>query len=510
MKFKIILSFIFGVIFFFATYLYLDQNFIDIINQDVMQSTNKDSIKNLKDINYKYYNQSYEDNYVKSDLVIPAQHALLKRPHIINKLKKKLNKNEGMENIAMAVIIGSGGSGKTILARYFARLSGDEVVWEINSESKKTLVESFTHLAYELATASDSIDELNMIEHIVDKDIKDKKILNFVRKKLKQKKSWILIYDNLEKFDEIKSNNIHFFPQNSGSWGNGKVIITTRNEYIAETSYTNPENVIFIDILSSNEKLTLFTKIVYNNTPDNIPESKRKEILKFLKKIPPFPIDICLAAYYIKNNNVSFKDYLKLISINSAKYEKKAEETIREVIPYNKTRYGIISSTIKNLSKHNSRFKELFFFLCLLDAENIPIHLIEKYNNSIVDFEEFIYDLRRSSLMLKEDKKEHPLTISIHQSTQEMGFSYYKNTFKQSEKINITNKMILALSNYCEELFANKDKKTLNILIPHIASILDRINQIDIPSDKKKILKDHVKLLQSKIQNFTDDIDIDN
>jgi len=95
---------------------------------------------------------------------------------------------------------------------------------------------------------------------------------------------------------------------------------------------------------------------------------------------------------------------------------------LKEVTDYSKTRYGIISSTVEKLNKIHPRFKELFFFICLLDSQNIPHALLENYNNAkMVDYS--IFNLRQNGLLVREsysDFAKESKIISLHRSIQEI------------------------------------------------------------------------------------------
>ena len=118
---------------------------------------------------------------------------------------------------------------------------------------------------------------------------------------LKERKSWLLIYDNVENISTIKD----YLPQDTQVWGNGKVIITTRDKNIQYSEYIKQDNIIQIEELTENEKLVLFCKIFYNLLPSNLDLGQQQQARDFLKNIPPFPLDISTSAYYLKSTNTS-------------------------------------------------------------------------------------------------------------------------------------------------------------------------------------------------------------
>ncbi|MBN8512578.1 MAG: tetratricopeptide repeat protein, partial [Rickettsiales bacterium] len=363
------------------------------------------------------------------------------------------------------------------------------IAWELNAENKDTLMNSFRNLAYLLADTSKLQKDLNFIQQVQDFEVREKLLLNFIKIQLKEKSNWVLIYDNMESFSHVN----HLFPHDAEQWGNGKVIITTRSEHIAKTSHIKPENIIHIDELSDEEMLILLSKILYNKEPNKLKKNEREKAVEFLRHIPPFPLDVSVAAYAIKNTNVTFEKYLTHISEYSDSYDAMQTKLVKEATNYDKTRYGIIASTVGKLGKINSNFKELFFFICLLDPKNIPQSLLEHYNNNkMVD--DLIYQLRQSGLLLREsysDVAKGNNVISIHKSTQEVGAVFFINTLSEKEKSYLIENIIRAINNFYQNCIQNKDVNAPILLLPHLDALLAAIHDMDIlPENKNKYQTD--------------------
>ncbi|MBL0941906.1 MAG: hypothetical protein IBJ00_04155, partial [Alphaproteobacteria bacterium] len=207
-----------------------------------------------KPVTTSKYNQEISDStFIRADLPLPNENAILLRTHIITKIKDTLKKQPGIWTIA---IIGPGGAGKTTLARQYAKSQKASVIWEINAETHESLINSFEKLGYEFSKTAEEKNALKELQNIQDLKEREEKILLFVKQRLRSHPNWLLIYDNVENFIDIHNH----FPSDINGWGKGQIIITTRNNNIKNWSFVN--NAFQIDELSSQEKLTLFLKIM--------------------------------------------------------------------------------------------------------------------------------------------------------------------------------------------------------------------------------------------------------
>ena len=290
---------------------------------------------------------------IRADLMTPMSNSLLERPNIIHKIDERLQGTEGIKTIALTGIVGMGGTGKTTIARYYGKTLHDvSVIWELNAETKDSLLSSFQELSYCLADTTDLKSELELIQQIQNHEIQEKQLLNFVKSQLKKRPGWVLIYDNMENFSQIN----WYSPSDAEQWGSGKVIVTTRNEHITETNHIKPDDVIHIDELSEEEMLVLFSKILYNEGPKGVSKTELQSASNFLKNIPPFPLDVSVAAYSIKNTHVTFEQYLNHVRGYSIHYDSIQVNLLKEVTDYSRTRYGIISATLEKLGHTNTDF----------------------------------------------------------------------------------------------------------------------------------------------------------
>ncbi len=392
---------------------------------------------------------------IRPNLPIPIKEQLLSRLQLLKKIDRVLKKQEGIQT---AALLGIGGSGKTTIARQYATQQKMPVIWELNAETPDTLLTTFEDLAYGLSKTAEEKDELETIKKIEKIDERTKKLLFFIKPKLKAASPWLLLLDNVNNLNDIKE----LLPKDTETWGEGKALLTSRNYNIKDHIYVGTERVVFVQDLSTYEKADLFTKILIDNKT-NLTPKHRKEIATFLKYIPSFPLDISIAAHYLKNTKISYKAYLEHIHKNDNHFEHYQEKLLQEIMDYTKTRYGIITCSVKALLEKYPEFIEPLLLLCLIEPHNIPkallCHLKDK---AFIDH--FIYQMRKHALLTFEGSEEQPV-LSIHPTTQEIMRHYFHRLLTDSEKKYTMDHLIAALEKYSDSLLFQGS-------IPHLRELL--------------------------------------
>ena len=412
-----------------------------------------------------YKNTYVDEAFVSSEFHITNDSQLLKRSYFLKEMKKKFYLND---NIQMLILTGIGGSGKTTLVRQFCQTEKTQVVWELNAEKKETLINSFEYLAIALTKTKSEKEEIDSIFRTEQKDKRISYILAFVKERLSKKKNWILIFDNVDKLSNIQK----FLPNDVKTWGKGKVLITTRNLNIRDHNCVNRDNVIKIKHLTEKEKFDLFTKIILGKSVNALSKQEKNNIYSFLSNIPPFPLDISTAAYYIKNTKISYTDYVKCMNSYSDDFLKSQTHLRKELNEYAETRTSIVSLTLKNIIKQHPDFRKLLLMISLIDSQNIPKNLLVSYTNEIV-VDHFLYELKKHSFITKDvhevSKNYH--VFSCHKSISEAIFKYLFR-YTESEKLKkATHSNIRVIELYYNKIIDCADIVWLRSELPHILSL---------------------------------------
>lgn len=377
----------------------------------------------LLGINQYFSRQSPEAQFLGSDLATPT---LLSRNNLIQQLDNKL---KGTDDIKTIALIGMGGAGKTTLARQYAHSQNASIIWEINAETKEKLLHSLQALAYALSKTGEEKKILDSLKDIRNFEEREEKIIQLVKGQLKTQPNWLLIYDDVEKFSDIQK----YFPSDANSWGKGKVLITTQDTHIKSNSFI--KDILWVGELDESEKLALFMKIM-NHGEKAIDNSTQQELTrKFLAQIPSFPLDISVAAYYMKATNVDPNRYAKYLVIYNHEFSDIQKNILNESSSYTKTRYHIITLSLDKLITVDKDFAVLLLLISLLDSRNIPKDLLDSYKGKII-VDKFIYHLKKYSLITSSlsDSPSPLALLSIHNSTQDIILAYLSEFFETQQR----------------------------------------------------------------------------
>ena len=398
-----------------------------------------------------------------------GQDVFLGRKSIISKMDEILEKQKGVKFL---VLVGQGGIGKTTLARHYVHTHDAKIKWEISAGTEESAIKSFLALAMKLSQQEQKkIDELKYIQAIENPETKKKSLISFVFSQLKTNGEWCLLFDNIDDFKIIRA----FIPSNKDLCGEGTIIITTRNANCESMNFISDKNILNLAYLVEIEKKELFCNILLGEKRE-LSKEQNEEIDKFLENIPPMPLDISNAAYYIKSTNASFEKYLEIVRSPNEELDDLHSKFVEEGAEHKKTRYKMTMAAFNKLTKENPKFKELLLFVCLLDSKNIPRKYLDQYEDFLV-VTNFIDNLRRFfSVNLNNG------TFSIHKSIQEIGLIHLNTLLTKDEKEVFFKKVIDIMTPY-SAIFWEKYKtypykmkqSDLDALEVHIRSMINAL-----------------------------------
>ena len=425
----------------------------------------KDSSYTLKPV------KEISEPQVASNFSLLHKTVLLERPELLARIE---NAFKGSEPIETVVLIGNAGAGKTTVARQYVTGQSASILWEINAETKDSLISSIEQLLYALCDSGESREKLVKLIEIKDSEQRVKQLVLLLEQKLKQHPNWFLIYDNVETFRSIQP----YFPCNSKAWGNGRVIITTKDINIKNNSHIKNSNVIEIEELSTDEKYQLFLSIVERGSENKELFSDKIALEKFLEEIPSFPLDVSVAAYYLKETGMQYDKYLEKIAAPNIEFTALQENILENTNDYSKTRYSIITLSIKQIIAVNPDFKELLFFVSLLNSQKIPKELLMIYKREVI-VNSFIAELKKHSFITTNapadpDNNDHFITFSMHRSTQSIILAYLTGLIKLDSQKNILKSIINPLENYISTLAEAEETLKLKVLQSNCEAILAR------------------------------------
>ena len=296
--------------------------------------------------------------------------------------------NSGQYAALTQAITGLGGVGKTQLALeyVYSYIDDYEIVWWVRSEELSTLASDYFNLA----------GALNLPEsRLADQTI----VVGAVRRKLGQLKSWLLIFDNATKPENIDA----YLPQSGG----GHVIITSRNQDWDVLAREMP-----IRVFEEDEAVEFIIKRTGEEDTDSA-----KELAKELDNLP---LALEQACAYIKTRNKSIAGYLELL-------RQRKTELLKFPISRKDYDYTVATTweiSFQQVQEESEAGAEMLNLCAFLAPEKIPRslisggaeHLPEPLASAVADelrFDDALAAPKRYSLLTVADE-----ALSVHRLVQ--------------------------------------------------------------------------------------------
>lgn len=354
---------------------------------------------------------------LKEQLFLPSK--LLHRQNSLDQIAKLFHHIADYHSSIVPVVIlrEIGGSGKTTLARMFAKENDAEVIWEFDAKDSTSLYQSYVNLAAWLAANEE--EKREVIEFKNERDISAgrKRLLLFIWRQL-QSYSWLFIFRRVIAYPELKE----YLPRSLSLTGYGKVIITTRDSSLTD-NIEGEEHLI--ESLDERDKLSLYQSVRYSKNEKTAKENEQMD-REAIIHIAPFPLDVVFAGRYALRSNISLPEYLKRMERNRERFKTRATRIFHKEDTYDETRFTLISVPVDTMTEENPELLEPLLFLSMLDSQEIPRSLLASYltsaNEDLIDDINFYFDQEslfsiKTSHALKEERYSfHP---SIHKFLRE-------------------------------------------------------------------------------------------
>jgi Tfp pilus assembly protein PilF len=386
-----------------------------------------------------------------NDFFVGRQNELAELDNLLNKYHK-------------AIIVGSGGIGKTQLAKQYVHTNHHNyrIVWWFDmSKNIDDQLISFANQLNNISTVNAKIDFTKTSANAV---------LLYIKELLRTTdKSWLLIFDNVKNTNLIKD----YFPETHNR-SNKDILVTTRN-----TNEVLP--CLYLKNFTLNESLEFLAKLVSTEDIDDL--NKLSKLLAF------YPLALAQAAAYIKTNNVKIDEYITLYNKDLPslwKNEKTLLSAENDYFDLNKrTIETTISLNFTNIKDESLLASEIIELISLIKVALIPEYLLKdciKTSKSITeeDYNAALRTLKKHSLIDEQEKegkkyyRTHDLvkTIIKHHLTGGIKQSFFpfvnrhitNNTFEANYR-----KILMVLCNYLDKpwgemvTYINANTELMNI-----------------------------------------------
>lgn len=377
------------------------------------------------------------------------------------------------------VLTGIGGAGKTTLAKMYALLLKSKFNYVVNCESKNNIQNSFREIGFVLSKTKEEIEEFSQILNIIQEKERELKVTEYIQNKLQYVSSWVLIFDNVNNFNDFSD----CFQCNPKYWKNGKIIFTSQNANISCDFITNYMEVLEVPALTAEECSNLFTRIIFSH------EESRKIIgnclPSILESIAPFPLDISLVAYYIKNSHSKIIDE-NLIKEITEHIQVEKPEIQGSLL---KKRHSIMRHGLGKIIESNQNYKAMLYVCSFLNTNNVPYDFMNLLYNRI-EINDFIRKMNEYSFIENEktnETKTHQ-PIYFHNIVTKYIQEYSEHELHPRDKTRIESDFVNALFLYMITKINEKDRETVVRLIPNLEDFVKNKNLDELHLTRIKFL----------------------
>lgn len=376
-------------------------------------------------------------------------------------------------------LVGNAGIGKSQIAKKYLSLHKDkhDIIWWIDADKNITI--QLINLIQEW-NSNTQVTKENYI-HIdeVDTDLTIQRLKNALTN---TKLSWILVFDNASKKEEIDE-----YVNIKHSMHKGHIIVTTKNKHDWEYMKT-------IETFQRKESVELLSKLINSNNKAKL------DILA--ATLDDYPLALAQAGSFIKMNpTISIEKYIELYQQERKRlwqYEKRFFSASDPILldKYGSTIKATLEINLNEVKKKSIEAFNLLAVLAFLSNENIPVNMLRQYFNSddLEIAEALLLLIQYSLIDIKNNATHSDKTYTIHEVTQLV----MQDMLSESQKVN-------AIKTAMRDL--NKIIPTqLDRLLPLISKeyfFLDQIDKVCKYGEEHKIYNnDLIDLNIRKLEYF--------
>ncbi|XP_068705663.1 uncharacterized protein [Montipora foliosa] len=358
----------------------------------------------------------------------PSHHVARRDREVIaihQKLKRPKEANENC--LSYLYISGNPGSGKSQLAALVAEKWFDEetseastktFVMTLDAQNLDSLLESYYSFARHLRCPEDALSDI-----MKDKDMDLKKkianIKSLISTKVELYSSWLLIVDNVVRFNEIS----HHLPQTgNSSWCKGQVLITCQDTAAIPSETCSINHISVSEGMMLSDALTLLASLSGIAAND-----AGKEVAQALDYQP---LALASAATFVRlvrekiSSFFGWKEYLQKLSDGQ---RAKTEAFLVESNPsYSNSMTKAISLAVNSVMSTDKVLNHAFNFISLCAQQPLNLELLINYvvnkekkndgsaGSELADADIISLKIQESSLILIE-KDESSVFVRVHQ-----------------------------------------------------------------------------------------------